>query len=122
MMADNIADLPNRCLTFCFSVTLWVHINHGDGGLRRFLSTLSHTQYLLMETQPWRCYRTAQRRAKRAGQPPFPLYDSLKIRNKVTEVIDEYLHDECQMKKIKVLGTTNWDRNIILYENLRTRT
>lgn len=42
----------------CFSVTMWIHLNHGDDGLWRFLETVSDmTEHLLVEPQPWKCYR-----------------------------------------------------------------
>ena len=104
---------------FCFSVTLWIHINHGDEGLRTFLTTLSEScQYLVLETQPWKCYRTAARRAKRANQPPFPFYDKLTIRSNVTEYIDNYLVEKCNMCQVEHLGSTDWSRDIILYKSL----
>lgn len=109
-------DLTRYDITFCFSVTLWIHLNNGDSGLEQFLSSISSsTTYLLLETQPWKCYRTAARRAKRAGQPPYPLYDSLKIRGNVTEYIDRFITDKCGMRKVKELGITDWGRKIVLY-------
>lgn len=103
---------------FCFSVTLWIHINHGDSSLEDFLSKVSSlSKYLVIETQPWKCYRTAARRAVRAGQPPFPHYESLKIRGNVTEFIDNYLTNCCGLDKLAVLGTTGWGRQIIVYLN-----
>lgn len=45
-------------LITCFSVTMWIHLNHGDEGLWRFLGTVSDmTEHLLVEPQPWKCYR-----------------------------------------------------------------
>jgi hypothetical protein len=45
-------------LVTCFSVTMWIHLNHGDDGLWRFLETVSDmTEHLLVEPQPWKCYR-----------------------------------------------------------------
>jgi hypothetical protein len=44
------------------SVTMWIHLNHGDDGLSRFLEVVaSYTHYLLLEPQPWKCYQTAAR-------------------------------------------------------------
>lgn len=110
-------------ITFCFSVTLWIHINHGDEGLKQFLKTItcaSHTTYLIMEAQPWKCYRTAARRAKRANQPSFPYYDSLTVRGNITEFINDYITGECKMTKVKELGTTDWGRKIVLYFHDKT--
>ena len=38
------------------------------------------SQRLLVEPQPWKCYKTAERRAKRAGEEPFPAMKDLKMR------------------------------------------
>lgn len=122
VMSENIvpADWPESkaSIIFCFSVTLWIHINNGDDGLRSFLLKLSQScQYLLLETQPWKCYRNAVRRAKRAHQPPFPHYDSLSIRNNVTSYIDLFLIENCGMCRVSHLGNTQWGRDIVLYKH-----
>lgn len=45
-------------LVTCFSVLMWIHINHGDDGLRKVLQYLSDsTDHLLLEVQNWKCYR-----------------------------------------------------------------
>lgn len=50
-------------IVFCFSVTMWIHLNHGDSGLYEFLRKIvALGKYLVLENQPWRCYRKAQRR------------------------------------------------------------
>lgn len=103
-------------IIFCFSVTLWVHLNHGDDGLKTFLQLLANSgDYMLIEAQPWKCYRTAVRRAKRANQAPFEHYANLTIRGNVTEFIDTFLREQCNMVKVSDLGTTQWSRQIILY-------
>lgn len=28
-------------ITFCFSITMWIHLNHGDDGLKNFLKYIS---------------------------------------------------------------------------------
>lgn len=45
-------------LVTCFSVTMWIHLNHGDDGLWKFLDRVSDmTEHLIVEPQPWKCYR-----------------------------------------------------------------
>ncbi|NWH84125.1 BN3D2 methyltransferase, partial [Aegithalos caudatus] len=54
---------------FCMSVTMWIHLNHGDRGLLELLALLgSLCTFLLVEPQPWRCYRAAARRLRRLGR------------------------------------------------------
>lgn len=53
-------------IVFCFSVTMWIHLNHGDQGLLEFLEKIvSLGEYLVLENQLWKCYRNAQRRMVR---------------------------------------------------------
>ncbi|XP_008483186.1 pre-miRNA 5'-monophosphate methyltransferase [Diaphorina citri] len=53
-------------VVFCFSVTMWIHLNHGDQGLLEFLDKISSLgKYLILENQLWKCYRNAQRRIVR---------------------------------------------------------
>ncbi|RLN06377.1 hypothetical protein BBJ28_00009992 [Nothophytophthora sp. Chile5] len=45
-------------LVTCFSVTMWIHLNHGDDGLWKFLETVSDmVEHLIIEPQTWKCYR-----------------------------------------------------------------
>jgi len=120
VMADSlplVSGIETRySVIFCFSVTLWIHINHGDEGLKEFLTMLANSCiYLILETQPWKCYRNAVRRAKRLHQPPFSHYDKLTNRENVTSFIDTFLVESCGMVKVRNLGCTQWNREIILY-------
>lgn len=45
-------------LVTCFSVTMWIHLNKGDDGLWTFLDRVSSmATHLILEPQPWKCYR-----------------------------------------------------------------
>ena len=52
-----------------FSITMWVHLNKGDEGLK---TLLKHTSYLtnntlLIEPQLWKCYKNASKRCRKLG-------------------------------------------------------
>jgi 2-polyprenyl-3-methyl-5-hydroxy-6-metoxy-1,4-benzoquinol methylase len=57
-----------------FSITMWIHLNFGDQGLHTFLqrsaSLLSPVNggSLLVEPQPWKCYKNAEKRCKKLGE------------------------------------------------------
>lgn len=45
-------------LVTCLSITMWIHLHHGDQGLFHFLDrVIQMTDHLLIEPQPWKCYR-----------------------------------------------------------------
>ena len=49
-------------LVTVFSVTMWVHLNHGDQGLEELVGRLvAVAACVLVEPQPWKCYQTAAR-------------------------------------------------------------
>lgn len=119
-MSDDITTLGGFDIVCCFSVTLWIHINHGDKGLKEFLTMISGlANNIIIEPQPWKCYRTAVRRAKRGGQPPFENYEKLKIRTDIVDFIDKFIIG-CDFKRTKIVGTTDWDRQISLYNRVKT--
>ncbi|XP_066305413.1 pre-miRNA 5'-monophosphate methyltransferase-like [Branchiostoma lanceolatum] len=104
-------------VTFCFSVTMWIHLQNGDSGLMDFLRSVSRwTRFLLLEPQPWKCYRSAGRRLRKLGREGFPLLGTLQIRSDVEQVIDRCLK-ECSMTRVETFGETQWGRKLVLYHS-----
>ncbi|XP_017264154.1 pre-miRNA 5'-monophosphate methyltransferase [Kryptolebias marmoratus] len=103
-------------LCLCLAVTMWVHLNHGDSGLLQLLSQLaSISQHLLLEAQPWKCYRSAARRLRKLGRSDFDHFKTLKIRGDVAEHAREHLERHCGMQLIQSFGSTTWDRQLLLF-------
>lgn len=103
-------------LCLCLAVTMWIHLNHGDSELLRLLSRLaSLSQHLLLEAQPWKCYRSAARRLRKLGRSDFDHFKTLKIRGDVAEHAREHLETRCGMELIRSFGSTAWDRKLLLF-------
>lgn len=93
---------------------MWIHINNGDEELIKLLHFLKdNTRSLIIEPQPWKCYKNAQRRLKRSGKD-FELYELLKIRENVDKVIEEILSTKSH-KKVYESPTSSWNRKIQSY-------
>ncbi|NXR23344.1 BN3D2 methyltransferase, partial [Cinclus mexicanus] len=103
---------------FCMSVTMWIHLNHGDKGLLEFLALLaSLCTFLLVEPQPWKCYRAAARRLRRLGRSDFEHFRSLRIKGDMAESITRILTQECAMELVCSFGNTSWDRSLLLFKS-----
>ena len=77
-------------LVTCFSTTMWVHVNHGDEALVAFLSHLADlSTRLIIEPQPWRCYRQAATRLRRQGKPVLKRYAEVASRS--DKVIESFI-------------------------------
>ncbi|XP_067007036.2 probable RNA methyltransferase CG11342 [Anabrus simplex] len=101
---------------FCFSITMWIHLNHGDEGLHQFLVEVCRwTNEVVIEPQPWKCYRTAIRRMKRAGDT-FPEFSNLKFRNNIECDIERILQEECKFVKVGETTSTKWGRKTVIYK------
>lgn len=101
-------------ITFCFSVTMWIHINYGDGGLETFLSYICDvSDMIVIEPQPWKCYRTALKRLKLANSD-FPLFKKLKIRYDVEGFIESFFVEN-KFKKIHETPQCEWGRKILFF-------
>ena len=104
-------------IIFCFSVTMWIHLNHGDEGLKQFLqSTKNWCNYLVLEPQPWKCYRTASRRMRKANKPDFAHLE--KIDSKC-EKLFPFILEECEkvgFENVANFGETGWKRQILLFK------
>ncbi|KAF2982950.1 hypothetical protein EK904_014228, partial [Melospiza melodia maxima] len=107
---------------FCMSVTMWIHLNHGDRGLLDFLALLaSLCTFLLVEPQPWRCYRAAARRLRRLGRRDFEHFRSLRINGDMAESVTRILTQECAMELVRSFGSTSWDRSLLLFRSTAAR-
>jgi hypothetical protein len=104
---------------FCFSVTMWIHLNHGDEGLKQFLISVSlQTDMVVIEPQPWKCYRAAVRRLKRSGGN-FPEFRNLKMRERVVVDIEDIFCNECNFVKIeKESLCTGWGRQLLFFKKV----
>ncbi|CAG5978978.1 unnamed protein product [Menidia menidia] len=110
---------PRFHLCVCLAVTMWVHLNHGDSGLLRLLSRLaSLSQHLLLEAQPWKCYRSAARRLRKLGRSDFDHFKALKIRGDLAGHARRHLEEDCGMELIQSYGSTSWDRQLLLFRRI----
>ena len=101
-----------------FSVTMWIHLNHGDKGLRTFINLLcSQTRFLLLEPQPWKCYQTAARRMRKLGKPEFEKMKDLEIRGPgVEQGILEMCKEEGMVVEVE-FGETQWNRKLLFLKH-----
>lgn len=79
-------------LVCLFSITMWIHLNYGDDGVNDFLlrsaALLSPLGSLVVEPQPWKCYKAADKRTRKLGMPRPLHYSALKIRDIEPEMTD----------------------------------
>ncbi|CAL9704950.1 unnamed protein product [Knipowitschia caucasica] len=107
-------------LCLCLAVTMWVHLNHGDSGLLKLLFDLSScSQHLLLEAQPWKCYRSAARRLRKLGSPDFDHFKTLGIKGDVPEHAKQYLEKHCGMELVQSFGRTTWDRKLLFFQKIK---
>ncbi|XP_076270262.1 putative RNA methyltransferase CG11342 [Rhynchophorus ferrugineus] len=103
-------------VVFCFSISMWIHLNHGDDGLKLFLSKVSKlTDFLVIEPQPWKCYRTAIKRLKQSNCE-FPKFKELKIRQNIEDYIENFIVNECRLLKVAESVRTDWGRKILFFK------
>ena len=109
----------NRFDLICvFSVTMWIHLNHGDQGLKTFIKFLCrNSKFLLLEPQPWRCYQTAARRMRKLGQKEFEQMKDLEIRGpEVEKSIIEMCQEEGMVVEVE-FGESKWNRKLLLLKH-----
>lgn len=104
-------------VVFCFSITMWIHLNHGDDGLEKFLRTAcDHAEIIVIEAQPWKCYRNASRRLRRAISEDFQLLKELKYTGDPVKHIENILTRFCNFCKVSVTARNEWGRELLIYE------
>lgn len=108
-------------IAFLFSITMWVHLNHGDEGLIRFLKKISlRAKFIIMEPQPWKCYKAAVRRMKRAKKDIFPFWNEIYFKETIENDLAKILREECSCKLVWKSEKTIWGREISLYEKIHS--
>jgi len=105
-------------LVTVFSVTMWVHLNHGDLGLIEFIKRLcSISQNVLVEPQPWKCYQTAARRMRKLGKQEFEEMKNLKFRGPGVdqEIVNLFVKEGLNI--VADFGESKWNRKLILFKH-----
>ncbi|XP_043583002.1 probable RNA methyltransferase CG11342 [Bombus pyrosoma] len=106
-------------VVFCFSVTMWIHLNHGDKGLMEFLQkACSITNMIVIEPQLWKCYRNASRRLRRSKGEDFPLLKTLKLTGDPAAHIERILTEFCNFRRVTVTENNEWKRRLLIYERM----
>ncbi|XP_043467181.1 pre-miRNA 5'-monophosphate methyltransferase [Leptopilina heterotoma] len=104
-------------VAFCFSITMWIHLNHGDEGLIKFLKTVCElSDMIVIEPQQWKSYRNASRRLRRANVDDFLLLNKLKFTGDMYLHIANILKNECNFSNVTVTETNNWQRRVLIYK------
>lgn len=99
----------------CFSVTMWIHLNHGDAGLKTFLERMSNlAEVLVIEAQPWKCYKSAVKRMKKSKNN-FQHFQFLKYRENIVKDIEDILIQQCKRIKITETADTKWGRKTLFF-------
>lgn len=122
-----------------FSTTMWIHIHGGDEGLVEFLNRIcSLTNYLLIEPQPSKCYRSVNVRLRKMNRPEIDTSsERLKMRTDIENEIDrvltgfnfERVNVDTELVKTQArendldIGSsestrTKWKRNLQLYKRM----
>jgi SAM-dependent methyltransferase len=113
----SLSSSPPFDLICCYSITLWIHLQHGDEGLRSFLRCLSEmTSHLILEPQPWKCYRNVRERWRRCGKEDPPRMAELKWRQDVEDRMVEFMTRDLGMRLRVDLGSTKWQRRVLWFE------
>ena len=116
-LANSAATLERFHLVSCFSVTMWIHLNHGDAGLESFLRVLATwADCLLIEPQPWKCYRQAAFRLRRQGKPEPVCFQALSARSdkNMEQYIQQVLASAFSCRTI-CDGAGTWKRKLLLF-------
>jgi len=88
-------DVERFRLISVFSTTMWIHIHGGDKGLVDFFQRIcSMTDYLLLEPQPSKCYRSVNVRLRKLWRPEVDVStERLELRENIEYEVDRILKD-----------------------------
>lgn len=103
---------------FGFSVSMWIHLNHGDQGLKQFCETLAKFgKFVLLEPQPWKCYQTAARRMRKLKEDEFEAMKQMEHKQEHLEPFLLQLCSKAGLVQLCTFGETNWKRKLLLFKS-----
>lgn len=107
--------IQSFALVSCFSITMWIHMNHGDQGLLQFLHLVGEVSScsVLLEPQLWKSYRKANERCRRRGIAELPHFQLLKIKDVKKTCVDVFT-ESFGMQLQQNNETPGWNRPLIL--------
>jgi SAM-dependent methyltransferase len=101
-----------------FSTTMWIHINHGDDGLREFFRDvkgfLLDNGALLVEPQPPKCYTNAARRCRKM-RISYPPYLEKVDRANALVLLNSIVTEDIALRESICFGQEVWGRALSLY-------
>jgi SAM-dependent methyltransferase len=103
-------------LVTAFSITMWIHMNHGDVGLQRFLQLMYEiTSYgILIEPQKWISYRKAMQRCRRMKILELPHYQDLQIHD-IETFIEQFYTTTYEMQLSWRTPCEEWGREALFF-------
>ena len=110
-------EISSFSLVSCFSITMWIHMNHGDEGLMQFLNTVGAVSdcSVLLEPQLWKSYRKANERCRRRGISELPHFKTLKVKDIKQACIDLYTNSFGMTLQQFNDETPGWNRPLVLF-------
>lgn len=108
-------EIKSFALVSCFSITMWIHMNHGDEGLMKFLHLMGSVSScsVLLEPQLWKSYRKANERCRRRGISELPHFKSLTVKDMRKHCI-EFFTKSFDMILQPSNDTPGWNRPLLL--------
>jgi SAM-dependent methyltransferase len=108
--------------TSLFSVTMWIHVNYGNDLFYAFLRRMCGLSVsLLIEPQPWKCYRSAKKRCVR-NAVVLPKYlqkgkDELESRAMSEDIIRFIINNKLKHEGYWCLGVEEWGRPLLVFHD-----
>ncbi|XP_058817538.1 pre-miRNA 5'-monophosphate methyltransferase [Topomyia yanbarensis] len=106
-------------IVFCFSILMYVHLNHGDEGLQKVLDYLcSRAKVLVIELQSWQKYRDHARRMRKEGGGEYVHYRLLKWKGsngKLEEAVCNYVIAQGFKVLLSSCQKNEFNRNIVIF-------
>lgn len=102
-------------ITICFSITMWIHLNHGDIGLMNFIYNMCrYSNLVFLEPQAWDSYKTAVKRLRQVGEE-FPHFKTLNFRNHMENTIEDIFQSN-KFTKIYESTKTKFKRKLFVFK------